>query len=377
MCRASRPGLGTHALRAAAWLWRDPVLAILVVAFIVLQCVHPLAWRALPAMVDWRTVLTLAGLLMLAKAVESTGFVGWLAQRLLRWVRTERRLAWLMIGFAAALSTVLTNDVALFVVIPLALSLARIAPLRIERLVIFLALAVNAGSILTPLGNPQNLFLWQRSGMGFAAFVALMAPLALGLTGLLLVLAAVAFDARALHLVRHGPMHDVQWRIFAAVALSFVIFVMLADHGRAPLACALATALCLILRRGILRGIDWRLLLIFILMFIVLRDLAGLPGLRAVLARIDWAAGHAAYWGAALLSQAVSNVPAAILLAEYSHDWTGLAYGASVGGFGLAIGSLANLIALRMSGSRRIWWRFHWIAIPFWGVALLWGWWLS
>lgn len=357
----------------AAHLWRDPVLGILVVAFAVLQLARPQSWRALPALVDWHTVLTLTGLLVLTKVVELSGFVGWLAQRLLRWFRTERRLALLMVGFAALLSTLLTNDVALFVVVPLALSLARIAPVRIERLIIFLALSVNAGSILTPLGNPQNLFLWQRSGMGFAAFVWLMAPLALGLMALLLAITAAAFDARPLHLVRHGPAHGVKWPLFAAAALAFVAFVVLADHQQAPLACGVVVAVCLGVRRDALASIDWLLLLIFVLMFIVLRSLAALPWLHGLLGQVNWASGHAAYWGAALVSQVISNVPSAILLAEYGHDWPGLAYGVSVGGFGLAVGSLANLIALRMAGSRRIWWRFHWVSVPFFLAALALG----
>jgi di/tricarboxylate transporter len=65
----------------------------------------------------------------------------------------------------------------------------------------------------------------------------------------------------------------------------------------------------------------------------------------------------------------VSNVPAAIALAEYSRDWRVMAYAVSVGGFGFMVGSLANLIALRMSGDRKAWLSFHAWAVPFLGVA--------
>ena len=63
-------------------------------------------------------------------------------------------------------------------------------------------------------------------------------------------------------------------------------------------------------------------------------------------------------------SQVVSNVPATIALAEYSKDWRVIAYGVNVGGFGLMLGSLANLIALRLSGDRAAWLSFHVYAIP-------------
>nr|WP_150697772.1 SLC13 family permease [Pandoraea terrae] len=349
---------------------RDPVLLILLAGFAAVQFLHPATAAELFTRVDWRTVLTLTGLLVLTKAIELSSFLDWLAQRLLRAFRNERRLALLMVVFAAGLSTVLTNDVALFAVVPLALSLSRIAPIRIERLIIFLALAVNAGSSLTPLGNPQNLFLWQQSGMGFGAFVVLMAPLSLALMAVLLAITWCAFAPRALHFHQQGPSHDVRWPLFALSLVLFAGFVALADHGLGPWACALAVVPLLAVRRDAVLRIDWLLLLIFVMMFIVLRGVAGLPALRTVLAHIDLDAGQTAYWAAAGLSQIVSNVPSAILLADYSRKWPALAYGVSVGGFGLAVGSLANLIALRMAKSARIWWRFHWASIPFFVLAL-------
>ncbi len=242
--------------RPWAALRRDPVLTVLLLALVVLQTGWPRPWASLPGLVDWQTILTLTGLLWLTKAVELSGFLDWLAQRLVSRLRNERMLALLMVGFAAGLATVLTNDVALFVVVPLALSLARIAPLRVERLIVFLALAVNAGSTLTPLGNPQNLFLWQASGTSFALFVAWMAPLAAGLMLLLLALTAVAFDARPLHLSERGARHGVAWRHFALLAALFAAFIVLTDHHQVVWACALAAAGCLALQRRARRAID-------------------------------------------------------------------------------------------------------------------------
>lgn len=351
----------------------DRVLLVLLIGFVILQVVRPASVGELFTRIDQHTILTLAGLLMLTRAIDQSGFLDWLAQRLLRSFRTERRLALLMVTFAAGLSTLLTNDVALFAVVPLAQSLARIAPVRIERLIIFLALAVNAGSSLTPLGNPQNLFLWQRSGMGFGAFVVMMTPLTLALMAVLLVTCALAFDSRVLHFQRRGPRHDVRWMLLWIALALFIAFVALADHGYAGWACAGVAVVLLAVRRNAVLGIDWLLLAIFVLMFVVLRGVAGLPEVRAILGHVDFSGAGMSYAGAAVLSQFISNVPAAILLAEYSHNWPALAHGVAVGGFGLAIGSLANLIALRMAKSEKIWWHFHWLSIPFYLVALFVG----
>ncbi|MFD2273516.1 SLC13 family permease [Undibacterium arcticum] len=160
-----------------------------------LTAVAPAKVSGYPALVDWPTIATLAGLLVLTKGVELSGYLHHLGERLLVLMPTERALALFLVLATALLSMLLTNDVALFVVVPLTVSLriAVAAPLPITRLIIFEALAANAGSALTPIGNPQNLFLWQQSQLPFHSFVVALLPLFLLLMVPLLVLSAAAF----------------------------------------------------------------------------------------------------------------------------------------------------------------------------------------
>jgi len=361
-----------------ARIWRavskEPVLAILVFALVVLQIAHPRPWMSLPGLVDWQTVLTLAGLLVLTKAIELSGFLMWAAHRLVHHIHGERTLALLLVALAAGLSTVLTNDVALFAVVPLALSLHKLAPLPIKRLVIVIALSVNAGSILTPLGNPQNLFLWQTSGVGFPAFVWAMLPLCAALMALLGIVTFAMFRAGPLDLSGDVEEHRVDRVLCGVSVLAFAAFVALADAHHAGPALAVLAAVFLLWRREVVLKIDWLLLLIFVMMFIVLRSAAALPSIHAGIAHIGIDTPMRAYAAGAVLSQAISNVPAAIVLAEFSKDWRALAFGVSVGGFGIAIGSLANLIAVRLSGEKGMWMPFHMVSIPFWIVAIVIGW---
>jgi Na+/H+ antiporter NhaD/arsenite permease-like protein len=361
-----------------ARIWRavskEPVLAILVFALVVLQIGHPRPWMSLPGLVDWQTVLTLAGLLILTKAIELSGFLMWAAHRLVHHIHGERTLALLLVALAAVLSTVLTNDVALFAVVPLALSLHRLAPLPIKRLVIVIALSVNAGSILTPLGNPQNLFLWQTSGVGFPAFVWAMLPLCAALMALLGILTFAMFRAEPLDLSGDIEEHRVDRVLCSVSVLAFAAFVALADAHHAGPALAVLAILFVLWRREVVFKIDWLLLLIFVLMFIVLRSAAAMPSIHAAIAHVGIGTPKRAYAAGAVLSQAISNVPAAIVLAEFSKDWRALAFGVSVGGFGIAIGSLANLIAVRLSGEKGLWMPFHMVSIPFWIVATVIGW---
>jgi di/tricarboxylate transporter len=129
----------------------------------------------------------------------------------------------------------------------------------------------------------------------------------------------------------------------------------------------------LVLRPRVLALLDWGLLLLFILMFIDLRLVANLGFVRESMRGLGLEQARHLYLAGIAASQVISNVPAAIALAEYSSDWRVIAYGVNVGGFGLVVGSLANLIALRMAGDRTAWLNFHVFAIPFLGLAALLG----
>ncbi|WP_175768330.1 SLC13 family permease [Burkholderia cenocepacia] len=362
--------------RWLGWLAQEPVLSVLALGLIVLQWVRPQPFSVLADRVDWQTVATLAGLLMLTKALELSGCLMWLAHRIVHHVHSERGLAMLLVGFAAVLSMWLTNDVALFVVVPLMVSLRALTPLPFRRLVIVVALAVNAGSVATPLGNPQNLFLWQLSGVSFGRFVVTLGPLALALMALLLVLTALMFRAKPLDLSGDATALPVQRMHALIAAVLFAAFVLLADaHHPLPGLVGVAIVLLAVKRDAVLK-IDWLLLLIFVLMFVVLRSAAALPVVHDAIAHAQLDSPLRVYAAGAVLSQVISNVPAAILLSEFTHDWRALAFGVSVGGFGFAIGSLANLIAVRLAKEPRMWLPFHLVSIPFALVSAALGAWL-
>ncbi|KVA09115.1 SLC13 family permease [Burkholderia ubonensis] len=361
--------------RWLGWLAQEPVLAVLAAGFILLQWMRPQPFGVLVDRVDWQTVATLAGLLMLTKALELSGCLMWLAHRIVHHVHSERSLAMLLVGFSAALAMWLTNDVALFVVVPLMVSLRALTPLPFRRLVIVVALAVNAGSVATPLGNPQNLFLWQLSGVSFSRFVLTLGPLAIALMILLLAVTACAFRAKPLDLSADVVALPVQRMQALVAAALFAAFVLLADahhalHGLIAVAIVLA-----VVRSNAVLKIDWLLLLIFVLMFVVLRTAAALPAIHDAIAHARLDTPLRVFAAGAMLSQGISNVPAAILLSEFTRDWRALAFGVSVGGFGIAIGSLANLIAVRLAKEPRMWLPFHLVSIPFAiASAVLGGW---
>jgi di/tricarboxylate transporter len=324
-------------------------------------------------LVDWPTIAALTGLLVLTKAVETSGALDVAGRWLIDRTSTRRVAALGLVASTALLSMLLTNDVALFVVVPLTLRMCRIARMPATRIVVFEALAVNAGSMLTPIGNPQNLFLWQQWNNGFGDFVWAMLPLSAAVLGLLLVLTALAFPGTSLE-VHERVDENVDRTMLIVAAVLYAPFLVLTDLRHVGYALLGVLVVFLALRRRIVAAIDWGLLLTFVLMFIDLRLLAGLGAVKDVVAGLGLHQASHLYATAALASQAVSNVPAAILLAEYSHDWRSIAFGVSVGGFGFVLGSLANLIALRLLGERGAWGTFHLWSVPFFAVVGLVGW---
>jgi hypothetical protein len=135
-------------------------------------------------------------------------------------------------------------------------------------------------------------------------------------------------------------------------------------HWLLPGLCVVAVVYLLFFPR-VLRGVDVALLAIIALMFVDLRQLATLPWVAAQLAALPIAGGWRGYLAAVGASQLISNVPAVILLAPSVHDLPALAAGVSVGGFGCVLGSLANLIALRLARLPHGLRDFHRISIPF------------
>lgn len=339
----SAPG---YTLRSDWLLWT------LLCAFLLLSLWHPQLIRSYPALADWPTIETLAGLLLLTAGIEASGFLHRLAARITQRVHDERSLALFLAGASALLAAVLTNDIALFIVVPLTLTLADYATLPVARLVAFEALAVNTGSMLTPIGNPQNIFLWQSSGVHFFGFMqAMLAPTLIAAACLWLFI-FIAFRPRPIMLQSASESIQVRWPLFALSAGLFVPFIVAADLRYAGWALLVVAAMFLVLHRPVLRRLDWPLLFVFLLMFMDLRLVAMMPGITDWLTHLGLDHADNLYLAAAGLSQLISNVPATILLSGHSGDWRALAWGVDMGGFGLAVGSLANLIALRLAGAR-------------------------
>lgn len=336
------------------------------VVFAVLRPMSPQAWLGL---IDWQTMGALTGLLAITQGVERSGVLQSAARALLARTGSARQLALLLCAVAAGLAALVTNDVSLFLLVPLTRELAAQAHLPLARLVALEALAVNAGSSLTPIGNPQNLYLWHKSGESFGGFIAMMAP-TVGVMLLLLVATILITMPRApIKLAADTRRTPTRPGLLALSGALFVGFVLALElHQWAP-ALAVVLAIYALWHRPVLMKLDWALLATFALMFVVLHQLAALPQVAALLRGLPLDQPLAAYVAAIGASQVISNVPATLVLADAVPSVAVLAIAVNVGGFGFVAGSMANLIALRLARAPGALKEFHRISLPFLAVC--------
>lgn len=350
-------------------LMHDRLLHLLLALACILSFFVPLTPHRAFLAIDWHTIITLSGLMLLTKGIELSGYFAVMGRKMAHHFVTERQLALFMVLAAALLATFLTNDVALFIVVPLTQTLKKWCALPVSRLIIFEALAVNAGSLLTPVGNPQNILLWGHSGLSLLAFIGQMLPLALVMLLTLLILCWYCFPATALHFHSTDRLPVWQPKLVGCCVAFYLIFLIALEMKQGAWGLGLLVGGFLLLARTVIIRVDWSLLLVFMAMFIDVHMLAQLPFFQPFLSGVGQLSGLRLWLTAIGLSQLISNVPATIVLLHALPASPLLAWAVNIGGFGLFSGSLANLIALRLAADRHIWWRFHLYSLP----MLLWS----
>ena len=342
----------------------------LLVAFtllaLLLALADPQPWSKYERWLQLPTIAGLLGLMIAIQGIRDSGLVQHLAGLLVARMHSQRALGLLLVSITALLSMVLTNDVSLFLIVPLTVAAGGISNLPVLRLVILEALAVNAGSTLSPIGNPQNLLVWQYLRLPFMQFVGSMLPAAATMFALVALLAWCWLPREKVEL--HAEQVDGHAVSATQAGLSIValaMMVLMMEHGHATIGALLLLIPFALLDWRLLLRIDWLLLATFAAIFLGLGHFAALPWVGELMSAVDLNQPLHLYASGILASQLISNVPATVLLLERAPDAMALAVAANVGGFGVAIGSLANLIALRLAKQPQGLRLFHRVSVPF------------
>lgn len=302
--------------------------------------------------IDWNTLLLLFSLIAVMAGFQKLGIFTAAGNKLLSKIRNTRQLLLILVFLPFFFSMLITNDVALITFVPFAIIVLRISAQErlLVPLVIMQTTAANLGSMMTPMGNPQNLYLYARSGISLMAFLRLMLPYTF-ISGLCLLIVILILKKEPLSglnlaadsLSRINAKNNVSRLVCFCVG--FVLCLLCVAKILAPAAAAAVILLYLLVTdRPLLKRIDYSLLGTFLCFFIFIGNMGRMESFCALLKTLI--TGHERIV-AILTSQVISNVPAALLLSGFTEKYQELIVGTNLGGLGTLIASMASLISYK------------------------------
>ena len=329
-----------------AFFRREPVLVISALAALLSMLAVPPS-AAYIEYIDLRVLCLLFCLMAVVDGLKGCGLFAVMAQRMLTGRGSLRRVTLILVLLPFFTSMLVTNDVSLITFVPFAVLILH-AIGREDRLIPVIVLqtvAANLGSMATPVGNPQNLFIYAKYSVPAGDFFGAVLPVA-GASLVLLVL-AVLFGPKDGIEVNFGERAEITHSRRLALCIVLFIFCLLAVMRVVNYVAVTAVVFLtlLLVDRAALKQVDYCLLLTFVFFFIFAGNIGNIPVVNDTLSGM---LTGSTFFTSLLASQVISNVPAAVLLAGFTEDWKGLLLGTDVGGLGTIIASLASLISFKL-----------------------------
>jgi Na+/H+ antiporter NhaD/arsenite permease-like protein len=335
------PGIG-RAEEAITIFKKDPVFT----CSVVLALASCLVARPKPGYIDFKVLASLFNIMIVVKAFEELHLLERASVAILNGCSDSRKVSLVLIMLCFFSSMVFTNDVALLTLVPLTLAIGRKSGLDMLPTVILQTLAANIGSSLTPMGNPQNLYIFSYYALHAWQFFSTIGPFAeAGLLWLVLLAyrnrnKKIDFMLETVELKE--PKQALIWGILFVVIVLSIFGVI---NYLAAFLLVLATALCI--NRALLLKADYPLLLTFVCFFIFIGNVSHIPAVSELMKSL-LSSANSTYFGSILFSQVISNVPSAILLSGFTGHWKELLLGVNIGGMGTVIASLASVISYKL-----------------------------
>ena len=332
------------------YLKKEPMLLLSVIAAAAGLIMTPPTAELLRG-IDWRTLGILLMMLCVLEGFKQENVLQPLVA-LAGKLKSMTSLSLFLVFCVFFSSMFVTNDVSLLIFVPLTILLFRQAGREkfILPVITLENIAAVRGSLLTPFGSPQNLFLYGQAEIGAGRFMLHMLPLCL-LSGVLLIGFVFFVFRRNLHdpvslssdkaLAKKKNFH---YRMYIGLFI-IVLLVIVTRTSLWPAALAFVLLTIVSADRRLLGKVDYVLLATFLCFFVFSSSVARNPSVGGFLEKA--VAGHE-YWWAIGLSQLISNVPATIVLYPFSRNFAGLIYGADTAGLCSLIGSLASVINYRI-----------------------------
>lgn len=296
---------------------------------------------------DWKTLILLFCLMAVMAGMKELGVFRRVGEALLNKVHSQRGVATVLIALCFLGSMFITNDVALITFIPFGILVLKMADMdtNVCFTITLMTIAANLGSMLTPIGNPQNLYLFSVSGMGLKSFIQVILPYTIFAAILLMLLTILGYKRK--EKVTYTNKTNVSVNTGKVTYYGILFLLCLAcvmGWISSYVLLAIIIACVFIENRRLFLEIDYALLATFIAFFLFVGNMGRLPAFRMFISQV--VNGREELAGI-IASQVISNVPAALLLSGFSHKWNALIVGTNLGGLGTLIASMASLISYK------------------------------
>lgn len=326
---------------------KEPILVIATFLAFVSMFIIPLDKEYLDY-IDTRVLSLLFAFMVVMEGLKELGVFYELAGVLTKRVKHFRQLTFVLVFLCFFTSMLITNDVALITFVPFTILLLHMTGLEEKMIpvIVLQTIAANLGSMLTPIGNPQNLYIYGLSGMDIGSFLSVMGPLTV-LSAILLVVCCMMQKKQEISDIKLEKRklektEKIQFVYFVLVFLISLLSVLRFISYLIPLGIAFFGTL--LLKKEILKKVDYNLLLTFLSFFIFIGNMGRVEAVsNAMESLLEGREVILAF----LLSQILSNVPTAILLSGFTSEWELLLMGVNIGGLGTLIASLASLISYK------------------------------
>lgn len=296
--------------------------------------------------IDFRVLCLLLCLMAVVAGLKAIGTFHWLTFQLLHRIHSGRILGVTLVLLPFFCSMFVTNDVALIIFIPFTLMLLEQLGCggRIIPVTVFQTIAANLGSMATPVGNPQNLYLYAFYDLSITEFFSVTLPLT-AVSLIVLITASIPLlpDKLPEQTIENADISSSRQLL---VYLALFVLCLLTVFRIVPylLTTAITVIVLLLVNRKLLKEIDYMLLLTFVCFFTVSENLGRVDTIRIFLQDLLQKNTLLTALGT---SQVISNVPAAIMLSGFTNQWQHLLSGVNIGGLGTPIASLASLITIK------------------------------
>lgn len=299
--------------------------------------------------IDFKVLILLFNLMIVVAAFKELSVLDSIAISLLKKCKSYRAISTILVFITFISAMIVTNDVALLTFVPLSIVVARKANINVLKIVIFQTLAANLGSSFTPMGNPQNLFIYSFYNLKPVDFFVITGPILLLSIAFLLLL--INRDKKMdLSIDLKDVKIDNKNHIFIFTVLFLIILLSVFHLIDYKLTFVITVLTVLVLNKKLFSQVDFSLLITFIGFFIFVGNISTLDSVETFMESL-LKSGKSTFITSILSSQVISNVPATMLLSGFTDHVKALLLGANIGGMGTLIASLASVISYKIYSS--------------------------